>query len=195
MLFILSLTCTNYDYQYFDSMSQLFTRESSANVYASCIGMAENYNFDDALNLHNRYFKNSKLADIYIYVFMDIKPENAKTEWGYGTDFGGVAVYDWGTGFVFWKQFDNNPLNMLHNGDIRKWDARNTSAIWHEMMHLYYYKFGKSNYCYSELMHKQFENMDVWKRYDKDLNSVTPDPLLGYINQNYWYLIHPKPSC
>lgn len=196
LIFIVSLSCTQYDQQYFDSMAELFAKESGANVYAICYGIYDNYTYQQVLDFHNTYIKNSNLADIYLYVFMDIKPENSKTQWGYGTDFGGVAVYDWSTGFIFWKPFDNDPKNLLHNGDIRKWDARNNvSAIWHEMMHLYYYKLGKSNYCYSVMVHKEYQDMNDWKRYDMNLNLVKPDSLLNYANKSYYYVIHPKPSC
>ncbi len=195
MIFLVSLNCAQYDHQYFDSMAELFSRESGAHVNAICYQINADYKFDDVLKFHDKYVKDSKSADIYLYVLMKIKPENSKTQWGYLTDFGGVSVYNWSAGFIFWRPYDNNPANMLHNGDIRKWDARNSSVIWHEMMHLYYYKLGKSNYCYSVSMHKVFANADLWKRYDKDLNLVMPDSLFGYMNKSYWYLIHPIPAC
>jgi hypothetical protein len=195
LVFIISLNCTQYDHVYFDGMAELFEREGGVKVDTVCYEASEDHTYGEIAKFHSTHMRTSRLADIYIYVFMDIKSENSKTDWGYGSDIGGIASTDQSAGFVFWRKFDSNPANLVHGNDIRKWNAKNVSVIWHEFMHLYYYKLGKSHQCHGEMMHKYFENMDLWKRYDKNLNLLKPDQLLGHIKQSYWYIIHPKPDC
>lgn len=182
LIFIVSLSCTQYDQQYFDSMAELFAKQSGTNVSAVCLQMHDNYSLKEVYDHHKKF--NSGDADGYIYVLKEIKPENTKTKWGYLQT--GVTIYADRLAFQIWDE-------KLRSEKSKSW-AMNVGAIWHEFLHLSLYLKDKAKYCYSDSVHKSYSDMSKWLMYDKNLKLVKPEPY-GYYLKQYWYAIQPKPAC